>query len=141
MHPLRSLREAGAASVAQYAALLAEDVVFHSPVFVKAVEGRDTVAAIFAASASVREGRYVAEHKLDERTTFLRWQGTIEGHEFESLEVIVDDDRGLIAERTIAYRPYPALKLFRDGGLKNPASKSLVPAEYWDYPENLQPAR
>ena len=115
--------------------------MFHSPIFVKAVEGRETVAAIFAASASAREGRYVAKHKLDERTTFLRWQGTIEGHEFESLEVIVDDDRGLIAERTIAYRPYPALKLFRDGGLKNPASKSLVPAEYWDYPENLQPAR
>jgi hypothetical protein len=57
--------------------------VFHSPMLVKAVEGRDLVATIFAASASFRGGRYVAEHKLDDRTTFLRWQGTIDGHEFE----------------------------------------------------------
>jgi hypothetical protein len=30
------------------------------------------------------------------------------------LEVIVDYEQGLIVERTIALRPYPALKLFRD---------------------------
>jgi hypothetical protein len=39
----------------------------------------------------------------------------MDGHKFESLEVIVDNDQGLIVERTIALRPYPALKLFRDG--------------------------
>lgn len=33
---------------------LGENVVFHSPVLIKAVEGRDAVAAIFATSASVR---------------------------------------------------------------------------------------
>ena len=141
MHPLRRLREQGAATPAQYAELLAEDVVFHSPIFVKAVVGRDVVAAIFAGSAAVREGRYTDEHKLDDRTTFLRWLGTIDGHEFESLEVIVDNDSGLIAERTIAYRPYPALKLFRDGALQNQALKTLVPEEFWDYPKNLQQLR
>jgi len=135
MHPLRKLREAEAASVAEYAAILAEDVVFHSPVFVRAVRGRDNVAPIFAASAAARAGHYVTEHKLDDHTTFLRWQGTIDGHEFESFEVIVDDDVGLIAERTIAYRPYPALKIFRDKGYK--ASKGLIPDDLWDYPENL----
>jgi hypothetical protein len=35
-------------------------------------------------------------------------------HRFESLEVIVDNEQGLIVERTIALRPYPALMLFRD---------------------------
>jgi hypothetical protein len=38
----------------------------------------------------------------------------MDGHKFESLEVIVDNEQGLIVERTIALRPYPALKLFRD---------------------------
>jgi hypothetical protein len=137
VHPLRKLREARAASVAQYAELLAENVVFHSPVFVKAVQGRANVAAIFAASASAREGRYVDEYELDDRATFLRWQGTIDGHELESLEVIVDDARGLIAERTLAFRPYPALKLFRDTGYK--AFKDQIPADMWDYPENTRP--
>ena len=51
------------------------------------------VALIFAGSAAVRDGGYVDEGKLDDRTTFLRWQGTIGGHEFESLEVIVDDEK------------------------------------------------
>ena len=47
-------------------------------------------------------------------TTFLRWVGTMDGYKFESLEVIVDNEQRLIVERTIALRPYPALKLFRD---------------------------
>src|SRR5262249_842555 len=47
MHPFRRLREAGAASAADYGALLAEDVVFHSPIFVQAVIGRDKVAPLF----------------------------------------------------------------------------------------------
>src|SRR5215471_13651483 len=38
----------------------------------------------------------------------------MDGHKFESLEVIVDNEQGLLVEPTIALRPYPALKLFRD---------------------------
>ncbi len=37
----------------------------------------------------------------------MRWVGTMDGHKFESLEVIVDNEQGLIVERTIALRPYP----------------------------------
>jgi len=50
----------------------------------------------------------------DGRTTFLRWEGTMDGHKIESLEVIVDNEQGLVVERTIALRPHPAVKLFRD---------------------------
>ena len=72
-------------------------------------------AAIFAQSSSTRgSGAYTAEYKLDDRSTFLRWEGTMDGHKIESLEVIVDDENGLIIERTIALRPFPAVKLFRD---------------------------
>jgi len=137
MHPLRKLREAGPATPEQYAGLLAEDVVFHSPMFVKAVAGKKLVALIFAASASAREGRYIGEYKLDAHTTFMRWQGTIDGHEIESLEVIVDNDAGLIVERTVAFRPYPALKLFRDKALAHAGLATLIPKEYLDYPENI----
>ena len=110
MHPLRKLRESGNPTLAQVRELLAENIVFNSPILVRPIEGREVIAAIFAESSSTRgSGIYTPEFKLDERTTFLRWLGTMDGHKFESLEVIVDNGEGLIVERTIALRPYPAL--------------------------------
>ena len=133
MHPLRKLRESGDATPAQVSELLAENVVFNSPILVRPIEGRDTVAAIFAQSSSTRgSGDYTAEFKVDEHTTFLRWEGTIEGHKLESLEVIVDDEKGLMVERTVSLRPYPAVKLFRDAMYE--ALKDKLPPDVWDYP-------
>jgi hypothetical protein len=47
------------------------------------------------------------------------------------LEVIVDNEQGLIKERTIALRPYPAVKLFRD--VMYAALKDKLPPNVWDY--------
>jgi len=133
MHPLRKLRESGNSTPAQVSTLLADNVVFNSPILARSIEGREAVAAIFAQSSSTRgSGTYTAEFKLDDRTTFLRWEGTIEGRKLESLEVIVDNEQGLIAERTIALRPYPALKLFRDAMYAS--LKDKLPPDVWDYP-------
>jgi hypothetical protein len=44
MHPMRKLREAGPPTFEQFAALLAENVVFNSPILVRPLEGRDAVA-------------------------------------------------------------------------------------------------
>jgi hypothetical protein len=135
MHRLRKLRESGKPTPAQVSELLAENVVFNSPLLVRPIEGRDVCAAIFAQSSSTRgSGAYVTESKLDERTTFLRWVGTMDGHKFESLEVIVDNEQGLIVERTIALRPYPALKLFRDAMYES--LKDKLPTDVWDYPKS-----
>ena len=137
MHPLRKLRESGKPTPAQIRELLAENVVFNSPILVRSVTGsevgRDVIAAIFAQSSATRgSGIYTAEFKLDERTTFLRWVGTMDGHKLESLEIIVDNEQGLIMERTIALRPYPALKLFRDAMYAS--LKDKLPPDVWDYP-------
>ena len=76
MHPLRKLRESGKPKSAQVSELLAENIVFNSPILVRPIEGREVIAAIFAQSSSTRgSGTYTAEFKLDERTTFLRWVG------------------------------------------------------------------
>src|SRR5215470_4124792 len=134
MHPLRKLREAGGATPAQVAELLDENVVFNSPILARSIQGRDAIAAIFAQSSSTRgSGAYTAEHKLDERTTFLRWVGTMDGHKIESFEVIVDNEQGQILERTIALRPYPAVKLFRDAMYAS--LKDKLPPDVWDYPK------
>ena len=68
-------------------ALLADNIVFHSPILVRPIEGR---------------------------------------------EVIVDNEQRLIVERTIALRPYPALKLFRDAMYAS--LKDKLPPDVWDYP-------
>jgi len=133
MHPLRRLRESGKPTLAQISELLAENIVFNSPILARPIQGRGLIAPIFTQSSATRgSGTYTAEFKLDERTTFLRWVGTMDGHKFESMEIIVDNEQGLIAERTIALRPYPALKLFRDAMYE--ALKDTLPPDVWDYP-------
>jgi len=102
MHPIRKLRESSHATVADYERLLAPNVVFHSPVLIRTMEGRAVVAKIFATSTTLREGAYTGEWKLDDRRTLLRWKGKIQGHELESFDVIEENDEGLIVDRTIA---------------------------------------
>src|SRR5215470_2366268 len=116
MHPLRKLREAGPPTAEQAAAILAEDVVMHSPVLIKPIVGRELVAITISNSSHSRDdpGKYIFEVKIDDRTTLLRWQGMVEGHKIESLELLTDNEEGLLVERTVAYRPFPALKIFRD---------------------------
>jgi len=134
MHPLRKLREEGPATPEQFAAILAETVVMHSPVLVKPLVGRTRVAIALSMSSHSRDdpGRYVLEGRLDDRTTVLRWQGTVAGHEIESLELLADDGAGLLVERTVAYRPFPALKIFRQRLMALNAGR--LPADMWDYP-------
>jgi len=67
------------------------------------------------------------------KTTLLRWQGTVEGHKLESLELLTDDENGLLLERTVAYRPFPALKILRNRLMALSAGK--LPDDLWDYPE------
>jgi hypothetical protein len=134
MHPLRKLREAGPPTPEQVASILAEDVVMHSPLLIEPIIGRELVAITISNSSHSRDdpGKYVFEGKLDDKTTLLRWQGTVEGHEIESLELLTDNNDGLLAERTIAYRPFPALKIFRDRLIILNAGR--LPADMWDYP-------
>ena len=52
MHPLRKLRESGKPTPAQVSELLAENIVFNSPILIRPAEGREVCAAIFAQSSS-----------------------------------------------------------------------------------------
>jgi hypothetical protein len=61
----------------------------------------------------------------------LRWQGAVEGRKLESLELLTDDENGLLLERFIAYRPFPAVKIFRDRLMA--ADGGRLPADMWDY--------
>ena len=89
MHPLCKLWESGNPTPAQVSKLLAENIVFNSPILVRPIEGRDVCAAIFAQSSATRgSGTYTAEFQLDARTTFLRWErlGEYRRDDFTSLD-------------------------------------------------------
>ena len=131
MHAIRKLRESGHATIADYEKLLAPNVVFHSPVLIRTAEGRAVVAKIFATSTTLREGAYTGEWKLDDRRTLLRWKGKIQGYELESFDLIEENDEGLIVDRTIAFRPMPAAKLFRDA--MRAAMGNAIPDDFWEY--------
>ena len=136
MHPLRLLREVGPPTPEQVAAILAENVVMHSPVLIKPIVGRELVAITISNSSHSRDdpGKYIFEGKLDDKTTLLRWQGTVEGHMIESLELLTDNNSGLLLERTIAYRPFPAVKIFRDRLIALNAGTLSI--DMWEYPTN-----
>jgi len=131
MHPLRALRERGNNTPEEVSALLSEDVEFHTPILIKVVTGRELIGRIWALSSHVRSGQYVREDKLDEHTTFLQWQGTIDGRDLEILELIEDDDQGLIKKRIAAYRPLPAVELFR--AAMYPTVKEWLGPDYFGY--------
>jgi hypothetical protein len=130
-HPFALLRNKDSSTPEQMAELLAEDVAFYSPLLVRPAIGRALVAKIFSTSSNVRRGQYIKEYQLDERTIFLWWQGTIEGHDLETFEVVISNQDGLIVERRAGYRPYPAVTLFRKAMYEN--FKDLLPPDVWDY--------
>ena len=131
MHPLRALRERGNNTPEEVSELLSEDVEFHTPILTKVVTGRELISRIWALSSHVRSGHYVCEAKIDDHTTFLQWQGQIDGRDLEILELIEDDDHGLIRKRTAAYRPLPAVEVFR--AAMYPTVKQWLGPDYFSY--------
>ncbi|MGY4427905.1 hypothetical protein ACVWWO_000382 [Bradyrhizobium sp. F1.13.1] len=112
MHAIRKLRESGHATTADYETMLAENVVFHSPVLIRTIEGRAAVAQIFAASTTLREGAYTGEWKLDDRRTLLRWKGQIQGHELESFDFIEETMRDSSSIAQLLFVRCPQRNLF-----------------------------
>lgn len=131
-HPLRQFKESPGATLAGLKALLADDVVFSSPIFSREVKGKDLVAQVMLTSTSVRDGRFTHEFKRDNETVLI-WEGKINGHKLVSFELIVDNEEGKIRYRSVAFKPYPVVSLFR--GAMYEQLKDIIPEDMW----HLQP--
>jgi hypothetical protein len=131
LHPLRALRESGSSDASHFAPLLAENVIFPSPLMVRAVEGRYNVSRVLATESLAWPGHYVREERLDSHTSFIYWSGSARGHVIESMELIVDDDSGLVAEHTAALRPLAAIMPLRRESYE--ALSEILGPEYWSY--------
>lgn len=109
MHSFRTAVEAR--DLDAMLSLLAEDVVFRSPVTFKPYEGRAAVAPILRAVLEVFEDfRYVREiGAADAADLALVFRATIGGREVEGSDFLHADENGSITELTVMVRPLSAV--------------------------------
>ncbi|MFD9958738.1 nuclear transport factor 2 family protein [Amycolatopsis sp. NPDC058986] len=107
-YPFRVAVEAGDHEAV--AALLAEDVVFTSPVAFKPYQGKPITAAILRAVFRVFEDfRYVREI-ADGADHALVFQATVDGKEITGCDFLHTDEAGLIDDFMVMVRPLSAAK-------------------------------
>jgi SnoaL-like domain len=105
VHPFRAAVEARDLDAA--IALLADDVVFRSPVVYKPYQGRESVGAILAAVSQVFVGlRYVREIGApDARDHALVFHAHVGDREVEGCDFLHMDESGAISEFVVMVRP------------------------------------
>ena len=105
MHPFRQAVEAHDTDA--IAALLSDDVVFHSPVAFQPYVGKPLTAAIVRAVARVLEDFYYIREMSgpDGRDHALVFRATVNGRHVEGCDFLHIDDDGLIDDLTVMVRP------------------------------------
>lgn len=91
-------------------ALLAEDVVFSSPVSFKPYRGREQVGWILATVATVFEDFVYVDELADGRRSMLRFTARIGERTLEGVDLIEQDEMGAIRALTVMVRPLSALQ-------------------------------
>ncbi|MET0467854.1 MAG: nuclear transport factor 2 family protein [Aeromicrobium sp.] len=106
MNTFRAAVEAG--DFASLADLLADDVVFRSPVAFSPYEGKPIVAAILRGVGRVfTDFRYVRELEATDGSALV-FETSVDGVSLHGIDLIVLDDAGLISELTVMVRPLSA---------------------------------
>ncbi|MFG1927892.1 nuclear transport factor 2 family protein [Cryptosporangium sp. NPDC048952] len=105
MEAFRKAAESG--DTAAVEALLADDVVFHSPVAFKPYAGKALTAAILRGVLRVFEDfHYVREMSgADGRSHSLVFRTTVQGKDIEGCDFLHLNDEGLIDDLTVMVRP------------------------------------
>ncbi|RHW26069.1 nuclear transport factor 2 family protein [Nocardioides immobilis] len=108
MHPFRKAVEA--ADVDAMSALLADDVVFTSPVAFKPYEGKPITAAILANVVEVFEDfRYVREYDEDGASGHaLMFEAKVDGKAITGCDFVRTNADGLIDDLMVMVRPLSA---------------------------------
>ena len=90
-------------------ALLAPNVVFHSPATFHPFVGRETVAALLSiVGQTVEDFRYTDELQADGAHALI-FRASVAGRELEGIDLLRFDADGLIADFTVMVRPLSGL--------------------------------
>jgi hypothetical protein len=92
--------------------LLAEEIVFHSPVTFHPFLGRETVTRLLAEVVQVFEDFLFTDELRMDGAHALIFRATVAGKEIEGIDLLRFDDDGLIADFTVMLRPLSAFMLF-----------------------------
>jgi hypothetical protein len=94
-------------------ALLAEDVVFESPIVHRPYRGRDQVAPLlFAVSTVFADFRYTAEFTSPDGHV-LRFSARVDDRDLDGVDILTVDEAGRIAAFAVMVRPYSAATVLR----------------------------
>jgi SnoaL-like domain len=105
--------------------LLAEDIVFHSPVTFHPFIGRDTVRRLIGEVAQVFENFRYTDEAAREGLHALIFQADVGEREIEGLDLLRIGADGLIAEFTVMLRPMSALVPFAQAMAERAAAAGL----------------
>lgn len=95
--------------------LLADDVVFRSPVAFKPYPGKAITQAILNGVSRVFEDfRYVGQIEQDNRS-ILEFEATVDGKSVHGVDMITTNDDGLISEFTVMVRPMSGAQALMNG--------------------------
>jgi len=107
MHPFGEAVLAGDHDAAL--ATIADDVTFRSPAVHKPYRGKQQVDEILRLVATVFENfRYVNEWR-DGSTTILFFEANVGDRDLQGVDILEEDDSGLIATFTVMIRPLSGL--------------------------------
>src|ERR1700736_1654228 len=87
---------------------LAADVVLHSPVTFKPFEGKEAVADLFSVLLEVFEDFHYTDELQGPGIHGLVFRARIGDREVEGIDLLRDDEQGLIADFTVLVRPLSA---------------------------------
>jgi hypothetical protein len=94
--------------------LLAEEVVFHSPVTFHPFQGRAAVTKLLALVAETFEDFHYLRELSGEQTHALVFKARVEEKELEGLDLLTFDEQGLISDFTVMIRPLSGLVRFAE---------------------------
>jgi hypothetical protein len=114
-HPFRAAIEARDIDAA--VALLADDVVFRSPIVYQPYTGKQVAGAILQAVARVLED-FAYETELasaDGRDHALVFRASVGGRQLQGCDFLHHDEDGLVDQLTVMVRPLSAALALREG--------------------------
>jgi hypothetical protein len=100
--------------LAKLSALLAEEVVFHSPVTFHPFQGRETVTRLLALVAETFEDFHYLRELSGDQTHALVFKARVGEKELEGLDLLTFDEQGLISDFTVMIRPLSGLVHFAE---------------------------
>jgi hypothetical protein len=111
---------------------LAPDVALHSAMLTKTLHGRENVEAYRKLTDGIAGTReYLARFTQAGRLVEY-WNGVIDGHHLQGIDVFKLDGNGSVTDQTVWLRPWPVVTLLRDRAIA--AGLPFLTADYWRLP-------